>query len=275
MGLKPKDTGGPPRDGWGLSDVGFVRRLWIAMNELAHTALAEKADPSENAPRPAMLLLETAAVTLGALAIVRWLYGCPEGPARWLAIPCTLVAAALLPAWIARRDFPHIGLHVESFLRALKTVLWVSACVLPPVGIGLWVLASSGLPIPLRATPADQQSWLAWLLYQFLYVAVSEEVFFRGYVQANVMRMLRESSRPETQDPASGLSTRAGIAIVVAAAGFALAHVAVQGQIVSILTFLPGLLMGWLFVRTRSLLAPILFHGLANVSYGIMAMVLA
>jgi membrane protease YdiL (CAAX protease family) len=36
-------------------------------------------------------------------------------------------------------------------------------------------------------------------------------------------------------------------------------------------TFLPGLVLAWLFIRTRALLAPILFHGLANVSYGLFA----
>jgi membrane protease YdiL (CAAX protease family) len=41
------------------------------------------------------------------------------------------------------------------------------------------------------------------------------------------------------------------------------------------LTFLPGLILAWLFLRTGSLLAPIVFHGLANVSYAMMAMALA
>ena len=53
----------------------------------------------------------------------------------------------------------------------------------------------------------------------------------------------------------------------VCAACFVAAHVIIQGQIVSVLTFLPGLVLGWLFIRTKSLLAPILFHGLANVCY--------
>jgi membrane protease YdiL (CAAX protease family) len=62
---------------------------------------------------------------------------------------------------------------------------------------------------------------------------------------------------------------------LLSATCFAVAHVIVQGQVTSIVTFLPGVLMAWLFIRTRSLLAPILFHGLANATYGIMAMTLA
>ncbi|MCH8119844.1 MAG: CPBP family intramembrane metalloprotease [Planctomycetes bacterium] len=61
------------------------------------------------------------------------------------------------------------------------------------------------------------------------------------------------------------------LSIVLSAACFAVAHIIVWGQIISVLTFLPGLICGWLFIRTRSLLAPILFHGLANTCYLLMA----
>ena len=106
------------------------------------------------------------------------------------------------------------------------------------------------------------------LLYQFLYVAVAEEVFFRGYVQTNVMGLLRYMRRgPAAMQPS--------IAIVISAGCFAIAHLVVQGQLISLLTFFPGLLLAWLFVRTRSLLAPILLHGLANITYGVMALNLA
>jgi hypothetical protein len=65
------------------------------------------------------------------------------------------------------------------------------------------------------------------------------------------------------------------IAIGISAACFALAHVIVQGRLTAVLTFVPGLILAWLFFRTGTLLAPILFHGLANVSYAMMAMTLA
>ena len=52
---------------------------------------------------------------------------------------------------------------------------------------------------------------------------------------------------------------------MVSAALFALAHVVVQGKPAAILIFLPGVVLGWLYMKTGTLLAPILFHGLANV----------
>jgi membrane protease YdiL (CAAX protease family) len=236
------------------------------MNELTHAVSALAVETYEDRPHPRALLVETATVVIGTLAAVSFLHA-GSIDIKWLLIPCTLVAAALMPMWIARRDFPRVGLHAEPIHLALRTVTLACLCILPPVYLGLWLLTSCGMPIPLRPTLAHGEDWLTWLLYQFLYVAAAEEVFFRGYLQANVMRLLHERrlSRPAQR----------WIAIAISAACFALAHVVVQGQIVSALTFLPGLLMAWLFVRTRSLLAPILFHGLANVSYGIMAATLA
>jgi membrane protease YdiL (CAAX protease family) len=96
-----------------------------------------------------------------------------------------------------------------------------------------------------------------------MYVAMAEEVFFRGYVQSNILRLA---------GPLIGGRTRLAewASIAISAVCFAVAHVIVQGQLVSVLTFLPGLILGWLFIRTGSLLAPILFHGLANVCYVMM-----
>ena len=57
------------------------------------------------------------------------------------------------------------------------------------------------------------------------------------------------------------------IIIIVSAALFALGHVIILGNPTSALTFLPGIVFAWLYLRTDSLLAPILFHGIANVSF--------
>ena len=64
------------------------------------------------------------------------------------------------------------------------------------------------------------------------------------------------------------------IGIIISATVFAVSHCLILGSIMPIITFLPGLIFGWLLVRAKSLLAPILFHGLANVFYGLIATVL-
>jgi membrane protease YdiL (CAAX protease family) len=246
-------------------------KLQCSQSGLAGSAsIAEPASSLVAAPTPHRwpLAIETALVTVVALAAIKALNVQRAQALRWVLIPGILVAAALIPTWMARREFPRIGLNPRDAKRALGTVAGVSIVIFPIVFLGLWMLTRLGQSIPLQPALARQHDWASWLVYQFLYVAVGEEVFFRGYVQANVVRLL---ARRRGQSEA----IRQALVLFVSAACFAVAHVIVQGRMISLLTFLPGLLLAWLFLRTRSLLAPILFHGLANVTYGIIALTLA
>lgn len=217
---------------------------------------------------PLRLSIETLMVTAGTIALLG-LLNRPSGPDyRWFIIPSLLVSAALVPTWLRKEEFPRIGLDRQHLPLSLGTVCHACIYVFPAIFLVLWWMTSMRLPIPLKPVIAAQHNWVTWLLYQFLYVAVAEELFFRGYVQANVMRLLRNARW--------GPSHRHEFVGMLASAGcFALAHVVVRGQTTALVTFAPGLLFAWLFVRTRTLLAPILLHGLANVSYGIMALTLA
>ncbi len=229
---------------------------------------AERLFPGVQVKHPVRLTVETIVVTVAALAGIRILNVQGAEHFRWFAIPGVLVLASLVPAWVARRPFPRLGLGREHIGLALGTLCRTFVYVLPLIFMAFWLMKRLGVPIPLRPVIGAQHDWLTWLLYQFLYIAVAEEFFFRGYVQANVLKVLNcgrwRSSR-----------TDQGIAVLISASCFALAHVIVQGQITSAVTFLPGVILAWLFNRTRTLLAPILFHGLANVTYAVMAMTLS
>ncbi len=239
------------------------------------------------------LMIETVAVTACALAVVRFLHANGALGLQWIAVPSVLVAAALIPAWVRKREFPRIGLDLDHTHLIAQTLGWVCLCIFPAIFGGLWMLTSLNLPLPLRPIIPERQGWPAWLLYQFFYVAVAEEVFFRGYVQANVMRLVEANggwrlpvgtgpdaiaectlTEPDTIHPWGICNSKSVFPILVSAGCFALAHVVVQGQITSALTFLPGLVLAWLFLRTGTLVAPILFHGLANVSYALMGLAL-
>lgn len=214
------------------------------------------------------LVIETVLVTGAVLAMIRVLHLWGYVNLARFAIPGFLVMASLVPTWISRRTFPVIGFDVERVRLALGAVCRVFIYILPMMFLAFWLTRRLNVPIPLRPSLGEQPDWLNWALYQFFYVAVSEEMFFRGYVQANIARVLECGRRRFA-------GTEQGITILVSAGCFALGHVIVLGQIVAVATFLPGVIMAWLFIRTRSLLAPILFHGLANVIYAVLATTLS
>lgn len=88
--------------------------------------------------------------------------------------------------------------------------------------------------------------------YQLLGVALPEEIYFRGFLQEEMGNNAR--------------------AIVLVSLLFSIMHLPqliFYGQILSILTFFPSLIMGYLYLRTGNVLASTIFHFFANmVFYG-------
>ncbi len=208
------------------------------------------------------LLTETALITIAVVLAIKIF------SFSWLITPSILVSAALIPTVIKKSRFSEIGLSFGQTKHSLVVLGWTCLVMFPAMFCGLWLLKSYGLNLPLRPVLPRNQEWISWLFYQFMYVAVAEELFFRGFLQGNILRLMNTvmARRPTLQCWAS---------IVISAACFAAAHMIVQGRIISALTFLPGVILAWLFIRTKSLLAPILFHGLANLSYYVMAGIFA
>ncbi|UCE48379.1 MAG: CPBP family intramembrane metalloprotease, partial [Phycisphaerales bacterium] len=171
-----------------------------------------------------------------------------------------LVIAAFLPTKMRHRRFADFGFNRIQIPTTLVVLGGTCIAVFPIAFCGLWVLKSYNIALPLPSALPREPGWVGWLFYQFMYVAVAEEVFFRGYLQSNILRL----AQPLIEQR---LRLKQWVSIVLSAVCFAIVHVIVQGRFTAALTFLPGLVLGWLFIRTRSLLAPILFHGLANVCY--------
>jgi membrane protease YdiL (CAAX protease family) len=215
-----------------------------------------------------LLLVETALVTITAVFAVKIFQTSLASGTRWFVTPSILVSAALIPTVIGKTKLFEIGLTFKQIKRSLVMLGWSCFVVLPAMFCGLWLLKSYGLNFPLRPILPRNQEWVSWIFYQFMYVAVAEEVFFRGFLQGNILRLMNAAMVRQR-------TLQHWVSIVISAACFAAAHMIVQGQIISLLIFLPGLVLGWLFIRTKSLLAPILFHGLANMSYYVMAGVFA
>jgi len=137
--------------------------------------------------------------------------------------------------------------------------LVVSLIIFPVTVVGLLILRHFNLAAPL-IPQVPSELWLSWIFYQVMYIAVAEEIFFRGYCQSTIYQILVSLNfkNPPRQ---------AYLPIIFSAGIFALAHVALANNLLAIVTFFPGIILGWLFLRTKSVIAPIIFHALANIFY--------
>jgi membrane protease YdiL (CAAX protease family) len=175
--------------------------------------------------------------------------------------------AAVLPTRLRKRSFAEIGLRVGRLGLILRVLCATCVIVFPILFAGILLLKHFEVQLPLCPVIPEKR-WFSWLAYQFMYVAVAEEMFFRGYFQSNVLRLLTMS----VQKNRVFLEL---IGIIVSATVFAISHSVLLGSVMPIITFFPGLIFGWLLVKTKSLLTPVLFHGSANVCYAFIGAVLA
>jgi membrane protease YdiL (CAAX protease family) len=89
-----------------------------------------------------------------------------------------------------------------------------------------------------------------YVIYQLLVVALPEEFFFRGYLQDSFGRNYK--------------------AIVIVSILFSFAHLPKAiflNDWLSMLSFFPSLIMGWLYLKTENILTGTIFHWIANVVY--------
>jgi uncharacterized protein len=89
-----------------------------------------------------------------------------------------------------------------------------------------------------------------YIIFQLLSVSFPEEYFFRGFIQDTIGRNIK--------------------AVLVASLLFSLAHLpkaVLSGDWMSLLSFFPSLIMGWLYMKTNTIIPGTLFHLLANLVY--------
>jgi len=213
-----------------------------------------------------LLLMEIVGVTVVTILLIKLLRNSFNGRGDWFLAPFLLIVAAVVPTLLRKRSFAEIGLRVGRLGLILRVLCATCVIVFPLLFAGILLLKHFEVPLPLCPVIPEKR-WFSWLAYQFMYVAVAEEMFFRGYFQSNVLRLLTMS----VQKNRAFLEL---IGIIVSATVFAISHSVLLGSVMPIITFFPGLIFGWLLVKTKSLLAPVLFHGSANVCYAFIGAVL-
>jgi membrane protease YdiL (CAAX protease family) len=109
----------------------------------------------------------------------------------------------------------------------------------------------------LIGTRAIEPSFIEFVLAQFIVTALPEELFFRGFL----LSLLEKAWPPKRRLFGGGV----GLALIVSSVAFALSHVVIHFQPHRLAVFFPGLLFGWMFAKTRSVLAGTVAHALCNI----------
>jgi membrane protease YdiL (CAAX protease family) len=200
---------------------------------------------------PRTRLLELVLVSI-AVVILLALCRRTSGHWAWPLGPLALIAGAVLTTLARGRDLAGLGLGLGRVRQGLLLLGVSGACMLVLGLTGVALFKHLSIPLPLAAS-IPQERWPVWVLFQLVYVAFPEELFFRGYLLSNSLYLLKTAVRMNS-------SSAAIVSIVLSAGVFALAHVLVLGGAASALTFLPGLLFGWVFLRMGSLLPSILLR---------------
>jgi len=173
-----------------------------------------------------------------------------------------LIAGSVLPTLVRGRDLADLGLRLARVRQQIVLLFAGGACMLVLGLIGVALFRHLSIQAPLAAS-IPKEHWPSWVLFQLVYVAFPEELFFRGYLLSNSVYLFTTVVRMN--------SLAATVVSVVLSAGvFALSHVLILGNPASILTFFPALIFAWLFIRIGSLIPSIVLHAAANIGYAMM-----
>jgi membrane protease YdiL (CAAX protease family) len=184
-----------------------------------------------------------ALVVTADLALVWW--GRYQGAIEGRGVLAVVALAAHLR--LTDGDLASVGLHLtpsQGWRWWFKVSLWiglaVAACIV--VGLGLWVL--SGQALPIYATPPSDIG--PSFLRMCVFAPVLEEVLYRLALCVPL---------------AVGLGPWR--AIVVSGLAFAGLHVA--GGNPSPENLIGGLFLAWAYLKSESIIVPILLHSLGNL----------
>ena len=205
-------------------------------------------------------LVEMGIVCAAGLILVLW--AASQSPlVSFCATPVVLFALGWCVPIVRGRSRAYSFVPAGQSVNGAKLLVGAVLLAFLLLAVALKCVRFWQLNVPLMVTPVGSQ-WGQWVVSQFTHVALPEEVFFRGYVLSGLLLWSKTSLR-------SAGPWSVYIPVVLSSAVFALFHMAVQQSGFGLMTFFPGLILGMLFVKTQSLLIPVLFHATANVGYAL------
>jgi membrane protease YdiL (CAAX protease family) len=233
--------------------------------------------PVVGGPRPARAALVGFVVATVGIAIAG-LIGSAVGPIGRNLGAIAAVLFLVIPYYYAGRhgqDLHDFGFRAEPVGTGLKLGFGIPLLIFPLFAIGFVVFYEvvcgvdtlSALAPPgmcrlyggldqLHLPPLGKRT-VELLFIQVVVVALPEELFFRGFV----LQLLERALPPKRKLWGGGV----GWALVLSSAIFAVGHLAVSPDPRRLAVFFPGLMFGWVFSKTRSVLAGTIIHALSNV----------
>jgi uncharacterized protein len=191
---------------------------------------------------------------------------------QWAKAVAT-VAFLYLPLWAMRgrdEDYRDYGVTLRAWREDLLLVALVCLVVLPVFTLGFWGAAAVRPHLPPWAQP-----WVAplggqsrhfharlpdnygvWCVDQLLVVALPEEFFYRGYLQARLKLAWPTGARL--------FGVTVGPAFLLTALLFAIGHLAIF-EAWRLAVFFPALLFGYLRERTGTVFGSTLLHAIFNL----------
>jgi len=156
------------------------------------------------------------------------------------AVYSTVLALCLWHIYQKKLNFSELGFHREKWL---KYVL-VGIAIGIPIGMAEYLVLR-----PAPAFPAFEVGHLLRdLVYMVAFVGLGEELLFRGLLQRDLI---------------NAFGWKQGI--VLASLIFAVMHLTWRSVPELVFVFFASLIFGYLYYKTKSLVAPIVTHGIGNV----------
>lgn len=194
---------------------------------------------------PVLEALAALAVTLPLAVALRY-------PTLWFLVPFAIVT-------VTKRPYEMYGLTLRN-PGSLRFHLCTAAVIFG--GYALLHFAFARLVLGLHFAPALPPDFAELVVAQFVVVGLSEEFFFRGYLQTQLNRAFARRFQ--------FLGVRFGWGLILAAVLFGVCHLA-TGDLTRLRVVFFGLFAGWLRERSDTIAVPAAYHGFANVLYELMA----
>jgi membrane protease YdiL (CAAX protease family) len=169
-------------------------------------------------------------------------------PTLWFVVPFLLIT-------VTGQRYERFGLtlaHLGSLrFHVLVCLVVFGLYTAGHLAIGRWLFG-------LGFHPTLRADFLDFAAGQIFIIGLSEEFFFRGYVQT---RLNHAFGRPYRF-----LGARWGWGLIAASLLFGLCHI-IDGNLARMKVAFFGLFAGWLRERSPSIVVPATYHGIANILY--------